>query len=198
MPSTSRETKPGLRNKSVAPASRETGLSVGARCFVLPVGCMLEASSENWVLLNWVGDTRKPAKLSGLHVANKHSSVSAFLHPAMIPASRRAIVFLTKEDVKTLQHIGWYWATLDPVQGTYRMFSSSAVVMKAVVCASSSTVISFFSPMKVGLILRGLAVLSSWEDASAPSKMVFKQLKDSSTYPWGFFSSCTGSFDLPF
>lgn len=70
--------------------SSKTGLFNDAHCESLPVGCTAEAHFENEILMAWVRTAKISTEFSVLSVAPKHSSVSAFLQAAMIPARRGA------------------------------------------------------------------------------------------------------------
>lgn len=62
---------------------------------------------------------KSPTQIFVSRVTDKHSSVSAFLQAFMKPDRLCASFFITSEDVKRLQCIGWYCAETDSVQESF-------------------------------------------------------------------------------
>lgn len=111
IPNAPQKAKLGGSNNSVALPSSETGLFDNEKGDVLLVVCIAKDPFENKVSTELFRNARRPTEFFVVRVADRYLSVSALLQAAMIPARRCSHIFLSVEDVETLQRIGWYCAT---------------------------------------------------------------------------------------
>lgn len=94
-----------LHVNTVSRPTFTTGAFEDSQRNILSTGFTSEAPYEDRVSLVWVRNARRSTNFRVARMKKSHSSLSAFLQAAMIPAHHRAYVFLSVGDVQTSRRI---------------------------------------------------------------------------------------------